>query len=66
MQFRVLSTSFQYPLEVDNQMLNIYQSGEKFELLINNQPFEHLYQDGEIYIIYLAYFYQVEDMTIMT
>jgi len=38
-----LSNNFSYPIEVARQGLTIYQTGDKFDLLINNRPFSHFY-----------------------
>jgi len=40
---KVLSSNFTYPIEVDRQTVNIYQHGEKYDVLINGQPFAQLY-----------------------
>jgi len=39
---RVLTNSFQFPFEVDMNMCNIVQSGESFDLRINNMAFSQL------------------------
>jgi len=38
-----LSNNFSYPIEVARQGLSIYQTGDKFDMMINNRPFSHFY-----------------------
>eukprot|EP00347_Sterkiella_histriomuscorum_P019565 403341149 len=40
-------TSFQYPFQINNHMLNIIQHGDHFELRIDNQSFQHLYHQDK-------------------
>ncbi|CDW88649.1 UNKNOWN [Stylonychia lemnae] len=40
-------TSFQYPFQINNHMLNIIQHGEMFELRIDNQSFQHLFNQDK-------------------
>lgn len=43
---KVLTNSFQFPFEVDMNMCNIIQSGESFDLRINNMAFSQLSGSG--------------------
>lgn len=43
---KVLTSSFQFPFEIDLNMCNIVQQGDNFELRINNQAFSELYGSG--------------------
>ena len=45
-----MTSSFQFPFQVENNQCIIVQHGEQFELRINNQVFSHLYNQGkEVY-----------------
>mgnify|MGYP000844084397 CR=1 FL=1 len=46
--FSIMLTGFQFPFSVESNMLNIIQTGDKYELRINNNVFEHLLAKGEL------------------
>jgi hypothetical protein len=43
---KIITSSFQFPFEIDLNMCNIVQQGEMYELRINNQAFSQLYEGG--------------------
>lgn len=39
----MFGSSFQFPFNVANHMLNIVQYGDTFDLRVDNQSFQHIY-----------------------